>query len=61
VILRFLAQESPNSELLLKRYEGKKFEGQKYEFWKVIGASLENCRGSCGKDLQFGARDGVYL
>jgi hypothetical protein len=24
-------------------------------------ASLENCRGSGGKDLQFGARKGVYV
>jgi hypothetical protein len=32
VILRILAQESPDSELQLKRYEEKKFEGQKYEF-----------------------------
>jgi hypothetical protein len=43
--MRILAQESPDSELLFKRYEGKKFGGLKYEFrrlwgliWKVAGA-----------------------
>jgi hypothetical protein len=34
--MRILAQESPDSELRLKRYEGLKFGGLKYEFWKSL-------------------------
>jgi hypothetical protein len=41
VILRILAQESPDSELRLKRYWGKKFEELKLEFWKDSGVYLE--------------------
>jgi hypothetical protein len=35
MILRMLAQESPDSELRLKRYGEKKLWGLKYEFEKV--------------------------
>jgi hypothetical protein len=48
VILRILVQESPDSELRWKRYEGLKFGGLKYEFgkvqellWKIAGALVE--------------------
>jgi hypothetical protein len=37
VILKILAQESPDSELQLKRYEGLKFQGPKLEFGKLWG------------------------
>jgi hypothetical protein len=33
-------KESPNLELQLKRYEGKKFKGLKLEFWKGLGAKI---------------------
>jgi hypothetical protein len=32
MIMRISAKESPDSELRLKRYIGKKFRGLKYEF-----------------------------
>jgi hypothetical protein len=35
MILRILAQESPNLELRLKRYGQKKFGGLKLEFGKL--------------------------
>jgi hypothetical protein len=35
MILRILAQESPDSELRLKRYRRKKFGGLKLEFGKL--------------------------
>jgi hypothetical protein len=35
--MRILAQESPGSELRLKRYGGRKFGGLKYEFRKLWG------------------------
>jgi hypothetical protein len=40
VILRILAQESPNSKLCLERYGGKKFEWQNWKFgslWGIFG------------------------
>jgi hypothetical protein len=37
MILRTLAQESPNLELRLKRYGRKKFGGLKLEFGKLYG------------------------
>jgi hypothetical protein len=35
MILRILAQESPDSKLRLKRYGRKKFEGLKLKFGKL--------------------------
>jgi hypothetical protein len=32
--------------------------GAKFGLWKVLGAYLENCRGSGAKDLQFGESGG---
>jgi hypothetical protein len=51
VILKILAQKSPDSKLRLKRYADLKFRGQKYEFgsmwgliWKMAGALVNwNC------------------
>jgi hypothetical protein len=60
VILKILAQESPDSELRLKRYEGKKFWGLNMNL-EVSGAYFKNGRGSGEKDLQFGARGGAIL
>jgi hypothetical protein len=37
--------------------EERSFEAQ-FGFWKIIGASLENSRGSGELDLQFGGRGG---
>jgi hypothetical protein len=37
VILRILDQESPDSELRLKRYEEKKFGGQDWNFENILG------------------------
>jgi hypothetical protein len=41
VILRILGQESPKSELRLRRYGEKKLWGPFYNFWKVARAKLE--------------------
>jgi hypothetical protein len=41
VILRILAQESPKSELRLRRYDEKKLRGPFYNFWKWLGLYLE--------------------
>jgi hypothetical protein len=60
VILRMLAQESPDSELQLKRYEGKKFEGQNWNFGRLQGyiGEYRMCGGLlCKKDrgkIEFG-------
>jgi hypothetical protein len=43
----------------LKKYGRKKFWGAKLGFWKVLGASLENSRGSGELYSKFGARGGV--
>jgi hypothetical protein len=40
--MRILAQESPDSELLLKRSKGNKFEGLKLKFWKGSGGIFKN-------------------
>jgi hypothetical protein len=37
VILRILAQESPDSELRLKRYEGSNFRGWNWNFGRLNG------------------------
>jgi hypothetical protein len=55
-----LAQESPDSELRLKRYEGKKFEGQNWNFGRLQGyiGEYRMCGGLlCKKDrgkIEFG-------
>jgi hypothetical protein len=41
VILRILAQESPKSELRLRRYGEKKLRGPFCNFWKVARAKVE--------------------
>jgi hypothetical protein len=41
VILRILAQESPKSELWLRRYREKKLRGPLCNFWKWLGLYLE--------------------
>jgi hypothetical protein len=41
VILRFFAQESPKSELRLRRYGERKLEGPICNFWKRLGVYLE--------------------
>jgi hypothetical protein len=41
VILRILVQESPKSELRLRRYGEKKLRGPFCNFWKVARAKLE--------------------
>jgi hypothetical protein len=35
--------------------------GGKFGFWKVLGVSLENSRGSGDLDSKFRARGGVYV
>jgi hypothetical protein len=40
MILRILAQESPNSELRLEIYEGLKFGGKNWKFGNILGAYL---------------------
>jgi hypothetical protein len=48
VILRILAQESPDSELRVKRYDSLKFQGPICDFGKWLGLYLEillNSRG----------------
>jgi hypothetical protein len=49
VILRILAQESLKSELRLKRYGYKKFQGPICNFRKSLGLILENSKGKFGK------------
>jgi hypothetical protein len=39
----------------------KEVLGSKLGFWKVLGSSLENCRGSGEMDLQYGESGGVKL
>jgi hypothetical protein len=36
MILRIFVQESPDSELRLKRYEGKKFRGRNWNFGELL-------------------------
>jgi hypothetical protein len=39
----------------------KEVRRTKLEFWKDLGASLEDSKGSGEKDLQFGDRGGVKV
>jgi hypothetical protein len=41
MILRILAQESPKSDLRLRRYVETKLSGPFYNFWKWLGLYLE--------------------
>jgi hypothetical protein len=51
--MRILAQEPPDSELRLKRYEGKKFRGRNWNFGSLLGyiGKYTMCRGLLCKNI----------